>query len=275
MRDEEMGDYGVQRRSMRQDWVFVSLVLGLVLESIVACMGQDGKASAEGKTAPEPIVLAPGKVVIDGDLKDWDKSGKVGPAAFDAEAADEYNATFYAMYDKEFLYLAAVVVQTHPPYNTFPLKGVGAWNGDDVIVRMSSNPQIKVPIQMSQEQMAKSPDLFTAEFWWNHLRKEPYWDGYHGISPDRTLRKEDMPGTDTAVKIKGDGLGYTLEAKVPWKLINPNFSAKPGDHIAFTWEVSVANNNPAEPKRIFQIFANGGGTWAFTNPAMWGEAILK
>lgn len=240
-----------------------------------SCLAAEERSEGKTKAGTEVIVPAPSKVVIDGDLKDWDKSGKVGPATFDEEVAEEYNGTFYLMYDKEHLYLAAEIIQPHPPYNTFPFRGVGAWNGDDLIIRMSSNPSLKVPIQMSQEEMAKSPDLFTADFWWNHQKKETYWDAYHGIRPDKTLRKEDMPGTEVAVEIREDGKGYTTEVKVPWKVINPNYTPKSGDRIAFTWEVSIGDNNQAEPKRIFQIFANGGGTWAFTNPTMWGEAVFK
>jgi hypothetical protein len=89
------------------------------------------------------------------------------------------------------------------------------------------------------------------------------------------LQKEEMPGIEAAAKAREDRRGYTLEAKVPWKLINPNFRPQPGDRIAFTWEVSIADDNPAEPRRIFQIFANGGGTWAFTTPGLWGEAVFN
>ena len=253
-------------------------LLLLLLFLISACLpliAEEAKPDAPKTEQPPMCIMpAPKAVTIDGDLKEWDLSGKIGPVTFDEDSMDDYHGTFYAMYDKDNLYLAAVIVQPHPPYNTYPYKGVGSWNGDDVIIRMSSNPKLPVPIQGSEQSMAKSPDLFTADFWWNHQKKLAYWDGYYGMDGDH-LTTDKMPGIEVAVKSAKDGKGYTSEIKVPWKLINPNFHPQAGDQIAFTWEISVANNNPSDPARAFQIFANGGGSWAFTNPGMWGKAVFK
>jgi hypothetical protein len=205
-------------------------------------------------------------------LKDWNIAGKIGPVFFDEDAKDEYNGTFYAMYDHDNLFLAARIVEPHPPYNVFPTKGLGDWNGDAVVIRMSSNPALRFPVSMPDANT--SDDLFTASFWWNHLKKDAFWASYHGMCGP-TLSKEQMPGVQTAVKIAADEKGYTMEARVPWKVINSRFHPKPGDRIAFTWEISISNASPAQPSRIFQLFANGGGVSGFRDPRGWGPAIFK
>lgn len=221
----------------------------------------------------EYIVPAPGKIKVDGDLKDWDKSRKIGPVTFDEESIEEYNATFYATYDKENFYVAAVIVEPHPPYNTNPLKGVGSWDGDAVCFRMSSDPTLPLPLQGMGVEQQKSDALFTASLWYNHLNKKDYWDAYYSV--EKSYSVSDYTGLEVKTLISSDEHGYTLEAKIPWKIINPKFQPKPGDRIALTWEVSIADMNPSNPKRAFQIFGNGGGVRAFTDPSQWGVAEFK
>lgn len=250
----------------------------IILAGLLPVLGYT-KLSGGETEADEPLMLilpALQPVVIDGDLDEWDKSGKVGPATFDEDVIDEYSATFYAMYDKDYLYLSAVILQPHPPYNLYPFKGMGPWDSDDVIIRMTSNPALDFPISLPKEVSDSSSDIFTADFWWNHEKKETYWDSYHGmLVHNKTKRREEMPGVKAEVKIPPDGEGYTMEIQVPWKVINPDFHPRSGDMIAFTWEVSIASGNPSEPKRIFQIFANGGNNWAFMRPDVWGRAVFK
>ena len=240
--------------------------------ALVALLVADGRGGEPAAERPMLIVPAPGPVAIDGDLGDWNRAGKIGPVFFDEEARDEYNGTFYAMYDREHLFLAARIVEPHPPYNTFPFKGFGDWNGDAVAIRMSSNPALRFPVVLPDA--ATSPELFTASFWWNHLRKDTFWAGYHGMR-GATLRKEQMPGVRAAVRTAAGGKGYTMEVQVPWTLINPGFHPRPGDRIAFTWEASISNASPAQPARIFQLFANGGDASAFRDPHGWGAAVFK
>ena len=59
------------------------------------------------------IVPAPGKVVIDGDLRDWDTSGEFFTFRFE-EQKDKYFLKGYMMYDAENLYIAAHVRRRLP-----------------------------------------------------------------------------------------------------------------------------------------------------------------
>ena len=250
------------------------LLSGILALSLLAVGGVRGDDAAPTAGPPMKIMPAPAQVTIDGDLTEWNKDGKLGPATFDPDSIDDFSATCYAMYDANYLYLAAVIVEPHPPYNTYPVKGVGAWNGDAVAIRMSSNPALKWPLEGSRDTLKDAPDLFTADFWWNEGKKRTYWDAYHGMGGPR-IPDEEWGDTQVAVKLAADGKGYTEEVRVPWKTINLNYHPQTGDRIAFTWEIEISSANPAEPARVFTIFVNGGGTWAFTTASMWGQAVFQ
>ena len=149
------------------------------LLALVLFLCSRGLADEPKKDSQMWIVPRTKAIAIDGSLADWNREGQIGPVWFDEDAKDEYNGTFYAMYDRENLYLAAEIVEPHPPYNTFPARGIGDWNGDAVVIRMSSNPALPFPLTVPDE--ATSTDLFTASFWWNHLKKEPFFCSYHGM----------------------------------------------------------------------------------------------
>jgi hypothetical protein len=210
----------------------------------------------------EDVISTPSPVVIDGSLSEWGPSTILGPASFDPDMADDYNASFRLMYDKNYLYLAAVVVEPYPPYNVFPTRGFGEWLGDDVIIRMCNNPKRAFPISMSDAEAKSSDELFTIEFWRDHLDKKVYWHGYRGIGGP-LFKQQELVGVDAAVKPAKDGKGYTLEARIPLKLIGLSFQPSPGDKVAFVWEVSIANDSAADTTRQFQIFANGSGSSSF------------
>jgi hypothetical protein len=237
---------------------------------IVPALSADNAATAE---PPMKIVPAPGPVTLDGTLAGWNLDGKLGPATFDPDSIDDYNATCYAMWDATYFYLAAVVVEPHPPYNAYPLKGVGAWNADDVIIRLSTNPARKWPIEGSPDSLKNDPDLFQGDLWYNHVNKKTYEDGYHGMG-GAMLPDAAWEGAQVAVRLAADGKGYTETIRLPWKTLNPNFQPKAGDRIAFTWDICIGNANPGEPGRIFEIYLNGGGTDAFRTPTIWGQAVF-
>lgn len=254
--------------------------LGVILiASVLFAMSLAFAADETTSTAAVPmsILPAPKTVTIDGDLKEWDKSGKVGPLTFDDEVFDDYHATFYAMYDKDNLYLAAEVVEPHLPYNPYPGKGVGAWDGDGVTIRLSTIPRDAAtawPLKIDDKDT--SMELYNGKFWWNHKEQVVYWEGYHGMN-GKVFAKKELP-YEVAVTLANDGHGYTMEMKLPFAVLNPAAPRpKPGDVIALFYSISLGSDSAAEPHRIFQIFGNciGNGASAFTDYTAWGKAIFK
>lgn len=225
-------------------------------------------AFCETKTVPTMTILhTTGKVIIDGNLKEWNGNYKVGPFSFDEEVAEVYNAIVYAMWDDENLYLASEIRDPNPLLN-IQIPGQSSWNGDAIIIRMSSDPTLMVPLAVK-----KSSALFIALCWHNHKKDKDYIEACYSVEDNIML--EDYTGCEIKFKPHDDETGYTMEVKIPWKVINPKFHPKAGDRIAFTWEVSLSDANPSDPKRAFQIFLNGGSAGAFRNPEEWGVAVFK
>jgi hypothetical protein len=88
------------------------------------------------------------------------------------------------------------------------------------------------------------------------------------------LSMSEFEGVQGAIVPAADGKGYTFEARVPWKVIHPGYVPKRGDELPFVWEVSLGNSSSVEPKRIFQIFANGGAVEGFRNASKWGGVMV-
>lgn len=91
------------------------------------------------------IVPAPGKVTIDGKLKDWDKSGGFETYRFE-DQKDKYSLTGYMMYDASNPCIAAHVVDRSPMMNMYDpeAEAATAWNGDCLRVR---RPRPALPIR--------------------------------------------------------------------------------------------------------------------------------
>ena len=90
------------------------------------------------------IVPAPGKVVIDGDLADWDMSGAVDLFLDDASRATMRVEGAY-MYDQEAFYVGGRVKDPTPMTNSHDFAsdmGI-VWDSDCVQLRLISNPAIK------------------------------------------------------------------------------------------------------------------------------------
>jgi hypothetical protein len=211
----------------------------------------------------QKVLRAPGPVKIDGTLSDWNLSAPVGPVAFDPAEANQYNATFWAMYDDQNLYLAAKVVSTHPPYNRWVPGTDWSWNGDSVIFRLLADPTQPLPLTVQE-----GPNFFTTNSWHNNLKNMDYLESYHGV---RNGQRVGQPA-GSEVKFVPNDKGYTMELKMPWEGIRAGWKPRAGDRIAFTWEVGLGSNAPAASTRMYQIFAVNGGLWAFQNPGIWGVA---
>ncbi|HEY3379375.1 MAG TPA: hypothetical protein VGL77_18005 [Armatimonadota bacterium] len=251
------------------------LLAGLLFAAI-ASFAADG---VKPKDATMSILPAPKTVTINGDLQEWDLSGKIGPVTFDEEVSELYHATFYAMYDKDNFYVAAVVYEQHPPYNTYPYSGRYEWCGDEVNIRMSTRPGAPTTWPRAIAEKATSPELWNGKFWWNHKKNVTKWQGYRGMDLcGKIYTENDLPGYQAAAKLDADGHGYTMEIKMPWAFLNADAPRpKPGDVIALMYEIIIGSDNKIEPVRMFQIFGNcpGNGTAAFIDYNVWGTAIFK
>ena len=92
-------------------------------------------------------VPAPGKIVIDGKLDDWDLSPQVEMFVM-SETRENQNAKFSLMYDAEALYISGDVRDDSPMMNrNDPLvNGHNGWSADACQVRFSLDPADGYPV---------------------------------------------------------------------------------------------------------------------------------
>ncbi|WP_269431626.1 sugar-binding protein [Chthonomonas calidirosea] len=164
-------------------------------------------------------VPAPGKVVIDGKLNDWDLSGKILICYDVRRLINSHSAIAAAMYDKNYLYFAFHIKDKSPMVNhidpnTQPGEG---WKSDCVQIRLQSDRICHI----------------TA--WYFTDRKQPCMQIHYGMwdksDPDYADLNDALSrGAKEAFLKDTDGNGYTQELAIPWKLITKSGKPpKPGD----------------------------------------------
>lgn len=175
---------------------------------------------------------APGKVVIDGKLDDWDLSGQV-LMCYDIESLmDVYSTQVATMYDTENFYVSLHWVDKTPMGNSHdpryqPDRG---WAGDAVQLRIKTDRIVHV----------------TA--WYYAPRQEPsIWIDYgkdlktpfHGTTKQltRTEGWKLSEGAEMAFVKDEDGRGYVQEIKLPWKLLTLEKKYTPGETFNCGFEI--------------------------------------
>ncbi|MCM8785770.1 MAG: hypothetical protein NC827_04280 [Candidatus Omnitrophica bacterium] len=177
------------------------------------------------------IFPAKKKVMIDGDLKEWNKEGKFGPVYLDEELIETHSSLFYGMYDNENLYLACEVKDPDPMKNKgVPEVGV-FWHGDSITLRICISPEYsKKDYSTSSEK--DNPYIFHISFWHNDQQGKDY------ILIKNGMKYKDFSDEGIEVKFKKweDGKGYNMEAKIPWKTLSNKIRPQPGDKIRWTMD---------------------------------------
>ncbi|MET0263246.1 MAG: hypothetical protein ABW223_10140, partial [Rariglobus sp.] len=156
-------------------------------------------------------VPATGTVKIDGDLSDWDFSGRIWSFA-DIAIRDRYSAQTAAMWDKDYLYLAVKFTDPNPLQNTInpvfdPESG---WKGDSLQLRfMTDWPQWLTMWHFAAEKRSMLHQAVWKDA--TDARKKQ----------DITLRAGEPGATELgdgvamSFKVDADGRGYVQEVRLP------------------------------------------------------------
>ena len=166
----------------------------------------------EGMTA----VPAPGAVTIDGDLSDWDWSGRICVFA-DSNVRNAYSVEAAAMWDKDYYYLAAKWLDPTPMFNTVdpdfaPTEG---WKSDSWQIRIKADRVVHFttwffdPRQMPVMHVTYVEGGDGGAF--EVLRGRP-GSADLGQGAQMAYRRTDGPAS-------GPGAGYIQEIRIPWKMI--------------------------------------------------------
>ena len=229
------------------------------------------------------VVPAPGKVVIDGKLDDWDLSGQIN-MFITSESAETRSARFAMMYDKDALYLSGVVRDPNPLMNRHDPKveANNSWNGCSCQLRLSVDPTRGYPINENTGAPVDDPKLLLMTFWYYTDRQEacmqmscgmnyklprPEWAPYGAVPSDMFEGKY--------VKAE-DGLGYTFEYRIPWATLNVTTPLKAGDLLAgevqFNYAAPDGITTCGPAGWAYDVMAGPG--FVFQNAGCWGKVIL-
>jgi hypothetical protein len=239
-------------KEIMQDPVFLSSAEALAKHTV----------SGEKMKKKKAVALrAPGAVVIDGSLADWNKGKPITmkDSAYFKEGTgwagkEDLSGTAYLMWDKTNLYLAAVIDDEMPLVNKKAKQHI--WNGDAIEVVLGVDPK--------------------ADPRRDRFRKGDYQVGFgtgDGISNEPTIwnwqRRRVPAGSEIAIKRRSSG--YVLEAKVPWAFFRPALSPASGKKLGFDIAFDDADKSG---ERERQFIWNGDFNF-YKDPSVWGILELK
>lgn len=230
-----------------------------------------------------------GEIRVDGDLSEWSDEG-----SFFSQRDADRSVDGRMRHDAHAFYIAAHIADPAPMRNSIDpfMDGELGWRGGGLQVRLSLDRAQGWPVDANSpgyyksrrltatpEQIARAENsrLVTMTLWHHqptatdclHLA---FGFDYGGgvINP---------PGYTSAFKRDPDDTGYTIEARIPWALLNAEKDPpRAGDELAVCWHAHwsdpsgrvwqtnlVELRNPAEPLRIFD----------YERAASWGRAIYR
>jgi hypothetical protein len=165
------------------------------------------------------VLPAPGTVKIDGDLSDWDLSGRIQVFA-EYTLRDRFSGEAAAMWDKDALYVAAKWRDPNPMNSRIDPKlnpGDG-WKADALQLRVQTSDQASWITTWFFADRGE-PVLDLAK--WKNMSNSR--DGVDGKLFVGENGKTDIgEGIELAYKKDADGKGFVQELRIPWSHIHRN-----------------------------------------------------
>src|SRR5262245_62310042 len=126
---------------------FLSTFATLTLLALV-CHSGLAQENGNGRHSRLYAVPAPGPVTVDGDLKDWDRSGELETYVMAATREVQFGK-IAMMYDKDALYIGGVfrkpyiIINRHSP----EADGERGWDADSIQFRMTLDSSLGYPVR--------------------------------------------------------------------------------------------------------------------------------
>ncbi len=216
-------------------------------------------------------VPAPGPVVIDGTLDEWDLSGSV-LQCYDVEALrDVYSADIAMMYDPANLYVALHWKCQNPMSNSHDprYQADKGWAGDCVQLRIKTDRIVHVTAWYFAAKQEPAINLS-----YGKGLSDPFGGGSRQLY--RTAGWVLTDGAEMAFRKDADGKGYVQEMKLPWALLTEGRKYGAGDRFACgiellwgaaDWPIHRYADNMADGATSREFF--------FTAKDAWGPVLLE
>lgn len=178
------------------------------------------------------VVPAPPGVVIDGNLADWDLSGRFRSACVEPYSA-AYHVTGALMYDAERLYVGARVGDPAPLANRRDAAADPemVWQGGSLVVRLGTDARLGWPLPAGR----RHDGVASLLFWHEQATGKARLRVEYGLDYAESVL--DPPGWQGCFVRDPDGQGYSVEAAVPWSVLRAPRPLRAGDVTALTWIV--------------------------------------
>lgn len=210
-------------------------------------------------------------IQIDGDLKEWDLSGKILCCYDLSTLKGTYSVEVASMYDQNYLYFLFCFQDPTPMENWIdPLfDPQGGWKGDAVQLRLKNESTI---VHITS---------------WYYTPKQLPWVSLHFGMWDEASQSADVNdgrkmGIQVAFKKNKDAKGYCQEMAIPWKVLGISSLNDVSFEklnllcgLEFFWGSQKSKNwpehryadlvNPEYPRRSF----------FWTNPLAWGKIVFS
>jgi hypothetical protein len=229
------------------------------------------------------LVPAPAGVNIDGDLNDWDLSGRffIGAAEPYTKA---YNVQGAMMYDDKYLYIGAHVSDPAPMCSAINPKTEPSlgWKGGGVQVRICTDRSAGYPLDaiafppsgQTFRPQDKSDQLAHLTMWYYGREQKPCLHIHYGM--DFHGERINPPGFQAAYRQDPEGTGYTMEYAIPWALLCHGKEApRGGDELAACWNIHWSD----EEGRVWRgylvdILNPDEKGYTYQRGQTWGRAIF-
>jgi len=240
------------------------------------------------QVAAMEVVAAPGPVTIDGDLSEWDLSGR-----FEARCAEPIAKSYYVqgamMYDAQYLYIAARVGDPMPMRNVIDpnIDPWSAWMGGGLHLHLCTDRTFGWPLKAqwpAPGRQASAQDISDRIvhlfLWYFQPREQPCLSLRYGMKMDRGV--VNPPDWKGAFRKAPDGRSYTLECAVPWALLGAGGDPPhTGDVLGLSWTIEWSDASGRRWKGQLVEIKNppyadrGKDVMTYMNAEAWGKAIYR
>ena len=223
------------------------------------------------------IVPAPGKVIVDGKLDDWDRTGEIF-MFIDEASRETHNVRMAMMYDQDFVYVGGHWKDPTPMRNANHFGGdvANAWNADAIQIRLVSDPSVKSDASnITGGRMPAEQQKFVnhINLWYSTQDQKAGYEARYTLNfADEVLNP---PGLEGMFVEDADGKGCTFEYRIPIGVLRAPRPYKPGDTVQMQFQIHWGNEKGTELKSgITDVRNPKSNTLGYMGPAAWGSGIF-
>lgn len=230
-------------------------------------------------------VPAPRHAKNDGKLTGWDLSAMIHMYVV-SETSDMQSAKCALMYDKDALYIGAIVRDPSPMMNRHDPKvdGDKGWDADSCQFRIALDPKLGYPVKIGwgNGDMA-NPNIVHLTLWYYTDNRQPCLQ-MHSSMNFKSPRPEWAPFGVVPAKYfqanyvkMDDGRGYTFSYRIPWSTLGAKAPLQGGDLVAgtvqFNWGRPDGLHTAGGSAWCYDVMAGPG--FPYQNTTCWGKIIFS